>query len=1305
LFGSGFNHLSSEDGLRSSIIRSVIKSQDDFIWIGTLKGLYRFDGYEVTQFSMPDGQPFNYVRTIVEDQSNTVWIATQDDGIFYIEAGLVYSFKQKGEVDLGSFQVIFKANESIYLVFAESIIQISGLNNIKTIKNPITNLIYSAIEVQSDQLMLGTQNHVYILNTLTSKFNEVPINSEQSNRRKHVIHIDSSRRIWLGRSDGLYEYSKDCQCFIDKHDVLHDIEIHTLGSDNHSLWIGTNQMGVYRFDKETNSVKQYTYDKNNQFSISDIAVISVHVSSDDDLLVGTFNNGLNFINLNSLLFGSVPGIDFQVVCLPSYVIYGIYEESETELWVGTNQGMTRLDLNQESCENFKANPNSPFSISGKYVFGFYKKENELLILGSAGIDVLDLSTNTIKVWSNLIPATSTFFVFELSVNVFLIGTDQGLLFFDSESQELKILDSTLGERLPYRFYHVAETPDGIFFSSNQGLYKLIGDGLEYMPIILDDNEEIQDITGLSYDGENGLLIAADRKYFLRVIPENGIEDLSDLINDGDYNVIVLEIIQDEKGLFWMSSDNGIYKLNLENKQVHNFQSTDGLQSNDFLLISSHQGKSGKLYFGGRQGFNGFYPADITVNDTPPNVVLTEVSQLNKTIALGQATLGGFVLDHPINEMSALELGHKDLSIGFEFAALDYADSSRNQYAYRLLGFNDDWSFVGADNRTANYTNLDPGNYTFQVKGSNKDGVWSPEPKELSIKVYPAPWFSPWAYAAYVLIVLSAIWAFIRYKTIASRKRAEQLEVTVAERTQEVVLQKKMVESLLDHKNEVFANVTHEFKTPLALILGPMDEMANEPELAKFSSQLAMVQRNAKRLLLMVGQILKLSQAEQDKEVIRESQAIQPILLMLYESFLPLAKDKGITLNLKNENEVNVYATSECIETVVGNLISNAVKYTNNGGNISIASLLKGDEVCITVSDNGAGIKEQDIGKIFNRFVRLDDNKNIQGTGIGLAVVKEVTEANNGFVSVLSEWGAGSTFSVTFPITQLSVDGELSRAMTDQLVSNVETELLESEIAVSVAHNEHVVTVLIIEDNLDMQKHTGNVLRNRFNCIFADRGELGIAMALKEVPDIIICDVMMPGMDGYQVTRILRHDERTSHIPIILLTALNTKESRIKGWREKIDRYMTKPFDGTELIVQLDSMLSIRKLLQQKTNTVINNRGPLDTLDLSKQDLRFIEKLKDVIARFYSNEYFQKADLADKMAVSDRQLQRKVKALIGVGPLAMLRDYRLTQSKRLLKDGFQVGQVSDDCAFGSVSYFGTCFKNKYGMTPKQYQQLD
>ncbi|MCF6319775.1 MAG: ATP-binding protein [Proteobacteria bacterium] len=632
---------------------------------------------------------------------------------------------------------------------------------------------------------------------------------------------------------------------------------------------------------------------------------------------------------------------------------------------------------------------------------------------------------------------------------------------------------------------------------------------------------------------------------------------------------------------------------------------------------------------------------------------------------------------------------------------------RNQFAYRLTGLHDDWVYVGANDRKVTYTNLKSGDYVFQIKASNKDGTWTHTPKELKIKISPAPWFSPWAYFVYFLITALAIWGYIRYKTLDSRKRARELETIVKERTHDANLQRKMVESLLEHKNEVFANITHEFKTPLSLIIGPIDQLRQEVILVENKDKLNMVQRNAKRLMLMVAQILKLSQTEINKEVIREAQGVMPILTMLYKSFKPLADDKNITLNLINEHDVNIYATSECLEIVIGNLLSNALKFTDSGGEIFIRSELLKNHISIKIKDSGIGIDKKDIDKIFKRFVMLDHHKNITGTGIGLFVVKEITEANNGHVTVKSEWGKGSQFIITFPITDISCKNEFSQAMVDQLVSNTENELTykHNETNIKTNNQKNKITVLIIEDNLDMQNHIENVLKARFKCLFADRGRKGIGLALQEVPDIVICDVMMPGMDGYQVTRILRHDTRTSHIPIVLLTALNTKESRIKGWRENIDIYIAKPFDATELNVQLDNILTIRKILQKKTNVAIKKNNCLHNLDLPKQDLKFINKFKGVIDNYYTNEYCQITDIAALMFVSERQLQRKVKALMNESPMDMLRDYRLARAAMKLKDGYQVSVVSDKCGFSSVSYFCRCFKKKYGVTAKAYQTLN
>ncbi len=1307
--GSQFNHLSTSDGLKSSIIRAITQDNDGLMWIGTYKGFYQFDGYAITHVMKPDGQPFNEVRALIRDAFGVVWVATKDDGVFYINNNQLKQFDLIDTTLTGGFHTLFNHNQDVVLVFDHAVFQISQLALKKQFENPINEKVYSAVQFDKDSYLMGAEQQIYQFNSVTSEIHEVAIEAKKSNRKMQILHNDGDE-IWLGRSDGLYQFNPDCQCFKPRTDVLSGTEVYAIESDANSLWIGTTNDGLFQYNVTDGSVKHFYFSTNQINGLKDNSIISIHAASHSMLWLGTFNAGVNFIDTTTLSFGAFRNGDYLTECLNSQVVYDIYEQDELNLWLATDMGIANINYHNNTCQQLINEQDGYKSIAGQQIYSFSPMGDELWFTGSKGAGSIDTQTFELTKLTEKMPKAGVFFVYQNIADQFYIGTNQGLYVFDQLNDVVEKVPFNNSQNTANLIYHYWQNSTGTsYFGTNKGLYRMANNELNHVPLQFDQDQYVHDVTGMTYIDNHGLLIAADEKYLVLVNNDQVTKNLSHLIQDEELHASVFEIIESDDGQVWMSSDLGVYLLNIQQESIHKFKDTDGLQSNDFLKISSHKGQSGKIYFGGRQGYNGFYPADISINSTPPNTIITQVSQLNKNLESGQETLGGILLDQPINEIETLELNHQDLSIGFEFAALDYADSSRNQYAYRLLGFSDDWNYVGANNRTANYTNLSPGNYNFQVKAANKDGVWNESPKELSLRVYPAPWFSPWAYATYILVLLSAIWAFIRYKTIASRKRAEELEVTVTERTQEVVLQKKMVESLLDHKNEVFANVTHEFKTPLSLILGPVDEMAKSSDLQAFSPQLSMVQRNAKRLLLMVAQILKLSQAEQDKEVIREAQAVQPTLLMLYESFMPLAKDKNITLELHNEHDVNIYATAECLETVVGNLLSNALKYCSKGDTIVLASSMADEQITVGVSDDGPGIKATDINKIFKRFTRLDNHKTIQGTGIGLSVVKEVTEANDGHVEVSSEWGNGSAFKVTFPVTALGVDGALSRVMTDQLVSQVTAEVEGSNTVDGLVANNHRVTVLIIEDNLDMQKHTSNILKDRFNCMFADRGEMGIALALKEVPDVIICDVMMPGMDGYQVTRILRHDERTSHIPIILLTALNTKESRIKGWREKIDRYMTKPFDGTELIVQLESILSIRKLLQQKTNEVISNNDNdndlLASLELPQQDMKFINKLKAVIEKYHSNEYFQKGDLADKMAVSERQLYRKVKAMIGVNPMDMLRDYRLESSKIKLKEGFQVNQVSNDCGFSSVSYFGTCFKKKYGMTPKQYKNLD
>jgi signal transduction histidine kinase/ligand-binding sensor domain-containing protein/CheY-like chemotaxis protein len=1299
-----FSKLTLSDGLPSAIVRVIIQDKIGFMWFGTRHGVVKFDGYQLKQVNDDEGQSLGDIWSILETNDGSLLIASKTRGLFKYQSGSITYlniFDNRADIELTSLGLDknnilwLGTNEGVYKLIDDKPLSIRKFNHDNS---------YDFLNLNKKHILGQTKKTVYqydIENNKQKRIKILPID----NKLNSTLYADSYGEIWLGRKNGLYAYDKLCQCFKNHFDELKDINIYSLVSDQRYLWIGTVYNGLYRYSYESSKLVKISLEDTDNESLGK-TIVSLYIDNSAVLWVGTFNAGIYYLNPTVLQFDSISAKNKSVSCVKNFTIHDVLESRDKSLWLATESGVVRVNKNND-CTVFEQQVNEN-SLTANPILNLYQTVNDdIWILNSKqGFDKLSSTSGEIERAGGSFAKNSFFFSVEYNKNELLLGSFQnGLFVYDIVEKNLTPVENTNNKFDKATFFTYAINNKQIYFGTNKGLVRLVNNKLEELTL---DGREISEISSMKFDHKGALWLSINFKTLLKRNKDGIIEDITTYLKNNNTPIQIRSMVLTDETTLWLSSNNGIYKLDTESYENWHFTAQDGLQDADFFRNSYHQNTAeGKIYFGGQKGVNSFYPDEITINQIAPDTIITSLMYFNKILDVGTLTESGFKLDKPINYLNQIELGYKDYIIGFGFAALDYADSKRNQYAYRLKGLNDDWIYVDANDRKVTYTNLQSGAYTFQVKAANKDGIWNEKPTELKIKVYPAPWLSSWAYFAYIIMIMVSIWAFIRYKTIASRKRAETLEATVVERTQEVSRQKKMVESLLDHKNEVFANVTHEFKTPLALILGPAEQLSQNSQSDEDKNSLKMIQRNAKRLILMVGQILKLSEAELNKEVLRESQAVKPILTMLYESFKPLANDKNIKIHLVNQQDVNVYATADCLEIVIGNLLSNALKFTHTGGEITISSQLKDKQISISVRDTGTGIEAKDISKIFKRFTRLDTHKSIQGTGIGLSVVKEITEANNGEVKLHSEWGKGSEFTVIFPITEIEANQELSQIMVDQLVGNTKNEITDNsdKATDNSKQDNNRVTVLIIEDNLDMQSHIDNVLKQRFNCLFADRGKKGIALALQEIPDIIICDVMMPGMDGYQVTRIIRHDSRTSHIPIILLTALNTKESRIKGWRENIDTYITKPFDAIELNVQLDNILTIRSILQKKTNKAIKHNTALSSLDLPLQDQKFIEKFKNVIGEYYDNEYFQIADIASKMAVSERQLQRKVRALIDKTPMDLLRDYRLEKAALKLKDGYQVGRVSVECGFSSFSYFSSCFKKKYGMTAKKYQMLD
>ena len=762
-------------------------------------------------------------------------------------------------------------------------------------------------------------------------------------------------------------------------------------------------------------------------------------------------------------------------------------------------------------------------------------------------------------------------------------------------------------------------------------------------------------------------------------------------------------LSDDNGSVWIGTNNGLIRYSPDTDTSHRFVESDGLQGNIFTPIASKGKFSGKLYFSGVNGWNEFYPEDIVLNQTPPNVILTGVTRFGREVTTNTEE---FQLPTHPEYLESITFTHDDYVFGFEFAGIHFADPSRNQYAYQMEGFDPDWTYTDADNRRVTYTNLPWDDYTFRVKAANKDGIWNEEGLSLAVTVLSPLWARWWAFVIYAIALIGAIIMYGQLRARAANKRAVQLEKQVQYRTQEIsnqakeiASQKRMIEQLLEKKETLFANVSHEFRTPLTLIMGPVEKMLADPALASYQESNKVVLRNAQRLLHLVEQLLKLSQVSAKDQTEMESVDVSEVVAFAIESFRPLAQEKHIVLDSALVSGCTVTSLKESIETIVTNLISNAIKYTPAHGTVRVAISEGDDSTIVSVSDTGSGISPEDQDLIFDRFTRLQQHAETQGTGIGLAMVKELVEAQGGTIQVRSAVGEGSEFIVELPNSAVIPESDAMQFdESEDSANGVFTGDNTGGASRDIKHQG--ARVLVVDDYPDMRGFITDSLSPHFACETADNGKSGIEAALQEPPDIIVSDVMMPQMDGFEFSRRIRSDERLSHIPIILLTAKGDKDSRMQGWEAYVDEYLTKPFHPDELLMRIDAMLEVRSLLRDQVRDDISKAGR--SAKLNQKDQAFVDKLLDIFAKRFNDPKLNRADIASAMAVSDRQLQRKLKALIGQNPSEMLRDYRLKQAIQLLEEGNQVSIVADMCGFGSPSQFIALFKKKHGMTPKQFQ---
>jgi signal transduction histidine kinase/ligand-binding sensor domain-containing protein/DNA-binding response OmpR family regulator len=1363
-----FRHLTIEDGLPTNHINKVIKDSNGIIWMTTQNGLCRYDGYDfkIYQYNPEDTSSLthnNLYDLIIEDNYGYLWIGTLwglNKFDPYLETFTRYLPDPENPNSICSGRI-----KCLHLDRTGTLWIGTGLYGQLAKYDPATDSFvnYSGI-IQLDSNEWGTIETIY---------------------------DDKNGLLWLGTSKGVFQFDRQDETTtpLKPPSSLPDTILNTcrkILEDQHgNMWFQTNWVILkYKRNSET-PMMEVVWD---QKKIGDDCFIS-------DMIIES-DHGKQLIWFTScdvkIFDPAKPLEDIQTIKTSNFEVPGsilgnkpkyILKDESDIFWISTNLGLNVLDLRRS-----QVNTNTIF-------YDEYKCDALVLLEDSRGDIWIGTDTQRILKFNNNMelvheydrvitkearskPMGSIRSLLEDSYNNIWAGCGNGIYKLDrklNEFTEYSVAWAYSLKSSPMMINTIFEDSDtniwlgtysGIYFLKNESYslpepfeWKNFGSGTRPVKTIIEDqlgylwigidaqgiyrlpigkkehvipenfNHEPGNSKSLSsmnvisiYEDHNGNLWVGTRNGLNRYDREN---DSFDRIHfkDSPGADFIFDLTGDNSNNLWLSTQGGLYKLNLktlESSEKNTVRLKRLLPFRDIYEHKISKHKDGAIFIGAKfqskNGFFTFHPDSIKESKNPPPIVITDIQANNRRVDL----------DSNIIHKSNIILSFNENFFSVRFAALDFTDPLQNQYAYYLEGYEEEWTYCGT-RREAFYTKVPPGKYVFHAKGSNNDGYWNETGASIGITIMPPPWRTWWAYTLYGIALGILLLAFRLYDLKRQRlKQALKVEQLEAEKLKE----------LDGMKSRFFANISHEFRTPLTLILGPLEKLRSMFNHSAAEENLNIMQRNARRLQNLINQLLSLSRLEAGEMKLRaREEDIVTFVKSYVQLFESLAKQKEIELVFKAEIEsIAIYIDKDKLEKIIYNLLSNAFKFTQAGGRIEIevsangvdtnklpAANLETNYTVISISDTGSGISPDHLPHIFDRFYQVDDSfiKDQEGTGIGLALVKEFVDLHHGQVLVESNLGQGAIFRVYLPMgknhlreeeidTGLLSEENIHPSEIIEEIWEMETESQKSDSGPPKSKLEtEKPLLLIVEDNIDLHVYMNSQLSNDYRIIDAMDGVKGLEKAIETIPDLIISDVMMSEMDGYELCHKVKTDERTSHIPLILLTARASMDSKIEGLEKGADDFITKPFDVLELHTRIKNLIKQRRRLHEKLTRNIRRMGlenlmELEVEDMTSTDQNFMQKALHVIHENLSSPDFDIEKFSSSFALSRIQVHRKLKGLTGEAPGSFIRQIRLNKAADLLK--MQTGTVSEiafSVGFNNLSYFTKCFKEQFGVVPSEY----
>lgn len=1353
-----FTSITTKDGLSSNTVNAILKDHYGLVWFGTEDGLDKFDGTTFTVYRHKPGDPkslqSNEILSVFEDKSGNLWIGTSGGSLSLYDRknDAFINFPSNGQPNTISNNVI----RSVCSDYQGKIwiVNFTGVNILDPVTKHVSdfplisqpsdsNLIKSGMclfEDSQQRMWIGTTGGLFVYNPKTkaqTRFihSAVDPNSLSGNNINAVTE-DHNGNIWIGTDGGLSRLKRDMSGFINYHTeygtgIFSSNFISSIAVDGNSLWLGTSE-GLNILNISTGAVTNLTFDHRNKHSLTAQSIRFVYIDQQGIYWLGMIGGGVNKYDRNLNLFNFVQSNIFDPKGLNDPIVTSFAEDKNNNVIVGTEGGgLSLFDRKTKLFQHYNLHSNRKGADNHLSILALEMKRSGSLIAGTYadGLFVLDPASGK---YQQLLKGSQPENL--NSSDIFCIKEDsKGNLWVGTNGDGLNVLNNSFKVirrytptpktandiQLPINGYirDIEEDKDGnIWIGTHGGGIAVLDPVSGKFTIYNSYNSKLSNdkVQSLLVDSR-GNIWAGTFGGGLNLFDLRSKEFITFSEKDGIQNNNIYKVLEDKNGLIWISTNKGISSIDAGTKKISNYNYHNGIQNNNFVHGAGIVLTSGELFFGGLEGFNYFNPVYLKKNNNIPSVLITDLRVANQSVT---ASENGPIKEH-ISIAHRIDLDYKQ-NFALSFVGLNYTSSEQNQYAYKLEGFDKEWNYIGNLN-TAAYTNLDPGEYVFRVKASNNDGKWNAEGASIKIYVHPPFWRTTYAYSLYVLIFIGTIFYF-RYKSLLKLKRKFALEQEKV-RTEQERMEADRVRELDRLKIKFLTNLSHEFRTPISLILGPVDKLLSYENDSRTSSQLNMIKRNGRRLLNLVNQLLDFRKMEEHELRLHPTEGdLISYIKEVYDSFKDLSERKKIDFTFKPQ--VDSFYTvfdHDKIERILFNILSNAFKFTLEGGTICL-QLSRVEQssdpsktwISIQVHDTGIGIPEDKKEKIFERFFQHTTAASVlnQGTGIGLSITKEFVKMQGGNINVESEIGKGTTFFIQLPFTLIEIQQSLPQiSAIDPQVEMLEPEPLkehfedittETDEKENVKVKKEMPAILLVEDNEDFRFYLKDNLRLHFKVIEAANGKEGWQKALSLHPQLIVSDINMPYMGGIELCRKIKSDKRTSHIPLILLTALNGLENQIKGLETGANDYITKPFNFEVLNAKIKNLLILNSTLKNTYTKQIKVIAP--EVKVESENEKFLKKVMVYLEENLTNPQLSVEDLSRHIGMSRSSLYSKLLEVTGQTPVEYIRSVKLDKAAILLENSdLNIAQVAYSVGFSTPNYFAKSFKAKFNMLPSEFVQ--